>query len=1214
MRAIFSSAGVVCSSSLLLVTLHTHPLPAQERAGQAVEKSARVIERGAHHAKWESVREVVDPESGQTVSVTNSYVQLETGLHFEDEQGQWVEASEEIEIIPGFAVAKKGQHQARWAANINTYGAIELWTPEGEYLRSHVLGIAYYDPTTGESVTLGEVQDSTGFVDGNKVMYENAFSGIQADLRYTYTKSGFEQDVVLREQLPNPADLGLDPATVQLQILTEFVSLPAAMTNAIRSPSLDTAGLTNSITNIETYGRDQPLEAGGMQMGYGRAFRLQESNREYGIPVRKSLERFDGGRSILVETIEVDAIEDTLRELPSPDRTSASLAPLPKAKRLAGLRHAPAAPAYNGLPAGKAFDPMHAKMLARLDSGFDSRKGYVIDYVTLNSTASSLVLRGDTTYHVTGAVSINGKTTIEGGTVVKFKKSPSGTLNPKGTIECKTSLYAPAIFTAEDDNSIGEWISGSTGQPTGYYGNPWALLIDFVASDLKYIHVRHAKVALYYNSFTYSPATRNYEGHPHNLAHSQITHCETAINSFCPVVNVRNTLFYSNLEVVDTQSAVVTVNLEHVTVNSATALNANSSWITLNVANSLLVAVTSLGTYNNTGGNAVLSSASGVFQTLGSAKHYLAPGSPHRNAGVPGISYQLQADFRQMTTFAPTQLENIQIASPVTWSTTAPRDVDLPDRGYHYPVLDYAVTGVDVQGGNLTIGAGVRVGVYFNSYSGIQLGSGSTITSIGKPTDRNVFVKFNYVGEQFDSGSASPVWSYDGAMINTDSPSYSVVPVTNFRFTDFYTVRPADLIFLLNWPANSMNLSIRDCEFLNGTVETGRPSVSAVNCLFRGTRALFNFGGGGYSQTWYNNTMHRGEFRVYYGGGLSFTIKDNFFNNVDFYQYPASGDVPIYSANYNGYVLLGGLSSERISPNGANDITLVDTVIAPAFSSGPMGDHYLAASSTLVGAGSRAASSAGLHHYTTSVAQLKEGSEANSTVNVGYHYVAVVPAEEEINKGTMTASASSTCCGWVPANAINGSVTDAGWVNNLYTNANEYLQIDLGASKTISRFGYIPRQLTTQSPAYDGNSNGAIKDYELYVSDSSSSWGTPVYSGEWNWPNGAERRDVAFGPKAGRYITLKRINAFGWYGPYEPNSTPSYGFAGANEVWIYKRNGPVPVPIDLDGDTIHDYIEDLNGDGVGTPNSTGETDWDSVYNSPNGHSTTGAHSVHTPLE
>jgi hypothetical protein len=54
------------------------------------------------------------------------------------------------------------------------------------------------------------------------------------------------------------------------------------------------------------------------------------------------------------------------------------------------------------------------------------------------------------------------------------------------------------------------------------------------------------------------------------------------------------------------------------------------------------------------------------------------------------------------------------------------------------------------------------------------------------------------------------------------------------------------------------------------------------------------------------------------------------------------------------------------------------------------------------------------------------------------------------------------------------------------------------------------------------------------------------------------------------------------------------------------------LPWDTDGDTLADYSEDRNGNGSPTPD-TGQTDWDNVYDSPNGLSGTPGLEVLTPL-
>ncbi|MGI8965892.1 MAG: hypothetical protein ACR2H1_07370 [Limisphaerales bacterium] len=56
---------------------------------------------------------------------------------------------------------------------------------------------------------------------------------------------------------------------------------------------------------------------------------------------------------------------------------------------------------------------------------------------------------GDTTYYVTDTLILDGVTTIEGGTVVKFATyTPDLYIQFNGSVNCLTTPYRPAIFSA----------------------------------------------------------------------------------------------------------------------------------------------------------------------------------------------------------------------------------------------------------------------------------------------------------------------------------------------------------------------------------------------------------------------------------------------------------------------------------------------------------------------------------------------------------------------------------------------------------------------------------------------------------------------------------------------------------------------------------------------------------------------------------------------
>lgn len=72
------------------------------------------------------------------------------------------------------------------------------------------------------------------------------------------------------------------------------------------------------------------------------------------------------------------------------------------------------------------------------------------------------------------------------------------------------------------------------------------------------------------------------------------------------------------------------------------------------------------------------------------------------------------------------------------------------------------------------------------------------------------------------------------------------------------------------------------------------------------------------------------------------------------------------------------------------------------------------------------------------------------------------------------------------------------------------IQIDLGQSLKLAGFTQLPRQ---------GNSNGRIREYEVYVSADPGQWGNPVAAG--TFANDEQRQEVRFAePVTGRYLRL----------------------------------------------------------------------------------------------
>ncbi len=78
-----------------------------------------------------------------------------------------------------------------------------------------------------------------------------------------------------------------------------------------------------------------------------------------------------------------------------------------------------------------------------------------------------------------------------------------------------------------------------------------------------------------------------------------------------------------------------------------------------------------------------------------------------------------------------------------------------------------------------------------------------------------------------------------------------------------------------------------------------------------------------------------------------------------------------------------------------------------------------------------------------------------------------------------------------------------------------WVDFDAGTSKIIKGFTYMARQ--------DGNLNGCIKDYEIYISNDNKSWGEPIVKG--HFEKTAKRQKVMFDkPVKARYIRLRALN------------------------------------------------------------------------------------------
>gem|GEM_PF-1653953 len=1008
------------------------------------------MERGPHHRVWERIEYEPAPD-GRQVPRPHRYVELATGMHYWSD-GQWKESQELIEAYLGGAVARHGQHKVIFAYNLATLGAIDMELPDGNRLRSHVLGLSYFDTASGKNVLIAGVKDCTGvIVEPNQVLYADAFEGLRADVRYTYTRAGFEQDIILHERPLGPEAYGLDPATTRLQVWTEFVQGPKpvkarravqlAKGHQVADETLDFGSMQIGTGKAFTLGEGSDPASGGPRRRAGEAARLEALQPGRGVPVGKQWLELEG-RRFLVEEVPVDAVAEELESLPVTTAPIAKAKPVSTAQLVLSL---PVLPSRTG-QAESAANPME---LASAGSVSLPDSALVLDYIILNSSMTNYTFRGDTTYYISGPVNLYGTNILEGGAVLKYTNRPSATMSLYGHLVCQTGPYRPAVFTSMHDDSVGEMIAYSTGSPSA---SSYGTALNFQSSlsqTLSNIRIAYAGTAL---AFAYTRAT---------VSDAQFVNCGRGVYVVyeCNVA-FQNALFSSMEDCAFEMNATYSVNGNEISAANVTfdrirvlclAYGPDYYRNRLFAYNCIFANITNLmeetgayvwgshnGFYNSPqfGANRFTSPVY-PFQSSGGGHYYLVPDGPFRNVGMASPGGVAASQFLKNKTTQPPidfprfyEIKGELALFPYVRRYTA----GPPDLGYHYDALDYTVAALLLKGGKVTVYPGTAVGFreefspgeewwwnWWWTLIGINFLDDASFVSKGTPTQRNVFADVQNVQEAVEGPTLAmfvlnPLYFLDSAWGQPWEPSS--LPECKFEFSDFY---PAAnwFIFAVGHGALTygpgVELTLENCCLYNGWVlvwplwDLGYPNghVICKNNLFRRTK--FDFESGTSEEPVTTIEMRN---NLFYGGALglwptpeesaNWTFTDNLFDKVAFGQ---GGPV---QHDYNGYWLrpyeewepwecdyYGWCCNHLIADLSNWDLYAPHDVIltaAPRYTKGPFGDFYFPVNSStylaLRNAGSRTYAEAGLAHYTIRLDQVKEMDETSDVVNIGLHFVA----------------------------------------------------------------------------------------------------------------------------------------------------------------------------------------------------------------------------------
>lgn len=952
------------------------------RPPQKPHSPAIVTDAGPNHISWRLAEADNDPSASRPTGA--SCIELASGLNrWDADQNQWQPAEARFESHPeGYFLARFTQHQATLSSDLNRQAAVELLAPDGVRLRSAILGLALVDAASGRNVLLAELKSCRGVqVSPTEIVYPSAFDGLEADVRYVVDLDRFEQDVIIRRRIPPElvSDLGLDPSQTRLLVLTEFFDPPRPDTYVRRLPLADGQTLT-----------DQELSFGAMRMGPGQASAVGVDGPQ--IPVHKSWETLDG-RQFLIEAVPYLALLRVSESLPAlsrqqseslkarvrrtvdvgtPGRTAPGAEPnlqLPEPRQARSKPHFLETDDSPGEPwsrsAANAPVPPSSALLA---------DGVVIDYaLTLTPSISDFTFKSDTTYHIRGVLTLAGTTTIEGGCVVKFAPGGIARIVVEGPVRCLTAAYRPAIFTARDDDSVGEIVPDSTGDPTTcYYGCP-ALRIMCAGQTLHDLRIAHAHTGIFFHD--YSAGTNS-------VRHGQFVRCGTALHVNGWGTRLQN-LTLHNLLIQDAPQALAgysfNARAEHLTVCQSSQLTSDTwgmfygTQSSLVLVNSLLVAVPSLG---NVAVNqlhcATGSESNGVFQTVGAGGFYLAR-STFRNLGTPSIDPTLARELKEKTTSPPALCASTG-GTDLNLTPLTARDLDAPDLGYHYDPIDFALGGLIIPSTRTLF---VLPGTSLATFGplGVRLDPAARLHAQGTPLRPVRLFRYTMVQEQstvWGAPSATPV-----SVLGTDQGASlaPVGPIATFRFVEF--AAPADGGCHLRSNSDTSrwrDLALQDCEIRGGGLDlsgTSTTSVGLRNNLFE--RALVGLRSG-LTLTAANNLFRGGILdleRTVPGG--EWVMCDNAFHEVDLRD--IDGGI-LHS--HNAYL---GPKQEQLLGHSTGNIFLPDF----PYAEGPLGDHYHAAPH-LVNAGSRSAGDAGLYHHTV---LLSQAQEANTIVDIGFHRVAI---------------------------------------------------------------------------------------------------------------------------------------------------------------------------------------------------------------------------------
>ena len=442
-------------------------------------------------------QQVINPLTGEVTNQTHTIIEVATGLNYHDASGAWQESQDAIALTPdGGAAAVEGPLKVQFSpAGLNDDAALTITTPSGQVLAARVQGVYLYDSQSGQSRLLGAPSSSAvaELLSPNQVIYRSAFNSdaLQADLRYTYTKGGFESDVIItRQPKLSPQDCGFNPDTTLLQVRHQWQNAPAPV--SIRQIAVGQGGAAMP---------DQLINLGEMFFAPGAAFltdgasstdtdvpapisAASPQNPAGRVPVGKEWRARGGpgGSSLLIESVSWESIATNLASLPL----------------MAEANGSPSMDYYAAAAGEASIWP----------AGLSASPGLLLDFNLVpidgnytNFTFQSYLWPTGPSYVVTGPADFAGMLTLQPNCVIKFVPNfgQGYSLQINGSITCNGSEANPSALTSYADNQYGDPLVSSLEGPPAVGDVGTGLWFDYALQgnlSLNGLVIRYAATAI----------------------------------------------------------------------------------------------------------------------------------------------------------------------------------------------------------------------------------------------------------------------------------------------------------------------------------------------------------------------------------------------------------------------------------------------------------------------------------------------------------------------------------------------------------------------------------------------------------------------------------------------------------------------------------------------------------------------------------------------